>query len=147
MEKVFAQRYIGKFDKWADVQKNHDGTVGNVADCYVTELKGYVRYVYDGKGWFVLELPETECSLAEQGKCIVLDKVRIVGRGWVLVVNEKPKGLELESRMRCNNEGMTYTVKGFGGFSHNKHMELILSPNVTVNLGINVGDILQVLNR
>ena len=139
-------RVVGKYDTYRDMQKHAERKLGNVALCYTKKYGGYSLFVYDGRRWQVLKVSEDKHLLSDDGKCIVLDKLRVVGKGWVLIVDGKPKGLELGRKIH-RNSGFPFTVSGFGGLTHYKKIELILSPNDYVEKEIQVGDVLELINE
>ena len=138
-------RYIGKFYRYQDLIRQKK-KAGNIAICYIKKHKGYCSYIYNGKSWVFFAPPKMPITLAEEGKCVVIDKMRVMGKGWVLIIDDKPNGLEVGGKI-SNGRGMQYEVKGFGGWSSYKQIELILSPNGVVGVDINVGDILTVVKQ
>ena len=93
----------------------------------------------------MIEVTKHQQSLAEQGKCVVIGKQRVTGKGCCLIIDEKPKGLSI-GRKICRKGGFPFTVTGFGGLHHMKENELILSPNETVGNEIQEGDVLELID-
>ena len=139
-------KFIGQYDTYRDMQKRAERKVGNVALCYTKKYGGYSPFVYDGRRWQVIQVNEEKRLLSDDGKCVVIDKLRVVGKGWVLIVDAKPKGLEV-GRLIHRYHGFPFVVSGFGGWSHYKKIELILSPNDYVEKEIQVGDVLELITE
>lgn len=142
-------KFLGQFDTYRDMMKRAERRQGNVCLCYTKKHGGYSQYCCDGRHWVLMQMQirVKDVSLAGEGKCIVTGKLRVTGKGWVLIIDAAPDGLALGRKMRCNYDGFQYTVAGFGGLSHMTQKELILSPNSAVENGIDVGDVLQLLNE
>lgn len=67
----------------------------------------------------------------------VIDKVRVIGRGWVIVV--EPDGeISMTDKLTCN--GTEFTIAGIESVTFMKKVGLILRPNDMVDKTISVGD-------
>ena len=91
-----------------------------------------------------MNLQMEEISLAGYGKCIVTGKLRVTGKGWVLIIDAKPNGMEIGKKIR-SAKGFPFTIAGYGGLSHMTQKELILSPNTFVESEIQIGDVLEMV--
>ena len=138
--------FNAKYNSFRQLVKEANRKVGCYALCYSKKLKGYASYYYDGRYWRFLGPPKEYITLADEGLILVIDKVRVVGKGWVLIIDEAPKGLTLERKVKSEH-GKYYNVTGIGGWEGMKRKELILSPNTCVENDIIVGDILVLLNE
>ena len=78
-----------------------------------------------------------------QDRLLVLDRVRIVGKGTVLVIGWRPKGLDIGSEVSKGD--FKFKVTGIGWMSNRPQHELILSPNDLVDEVIKTNDVITIL--
>lgn len=77
----------------------------------------------------------------------IIDKVRVLGRGWILVCDEAaPHVLHIDDEIVKN--GTTFRIRGIEMMSHSVKLGLILSPNDSVDDTFSVGDVIEeVINK
>lgn len=102
-------KFVGQYDTYRDMQKRAERKVGNFALCYTKKYGGYSHFSYDGRRWQVIRISEEKHLFSDDGKCIVTDMLRVVGKGWVL-----PKDETLQERMcrYCDMAGYEYRQEG-----------------------------------
>ena len=72
----------------------------------------------------------------------VKDKVKVLGRGCVIIV-ESDSEITTSDKIICNNK--EFEIAGIERLSHMKTVGLILRPNDKVYETINIGDTIQVV--
>ena len=74
----------------------------------------------------------------------VIDKVKVIGRGYVLVVI--PDDV-IHITDKIIHKNVHYKITGIERVSHMKHIGLVLRPNDSVGVFIKIGDELTVLKN
>ena len=75
---------------------------------------------------------------------IVQDKIRGLGRGWV-IISETDEPLTITDEILAN--GKTFGIVGIERWPYSKRLGLILRPNDESNEVISVGDDLEIIKR
>ena len=75
---------------------------------------------------------------------IVQDKIRVIGRGWV-IISETDEPPTISDEIEIN--GKIFGIVGIERWSYSKRLGLILRPNDEVNETISIGDNMEIKKR
>ena len=75
---------------------------------------------------------------------IVQDKIRVTGRGWV-IISETDEPPTISDEIEAN--GKIFGIVGIERWSYSKRLGLILKPNDEVNETISIGDNMEIIKR
>ena len=75
---------------------------------------------------------------------IVEDKIRVLGRGWV-IITETDEPLTTSDEIESN--GKIFEIAGIERWPYSKRLSLLLRPNDEANEIISIGDSMEIIKR